>query len=200
MSQKVIVMHEGFIRASGYYLPKMLPMLAPPPYAPLSNRGSISTYPLERQDDYRCTISKPSSHYTIVTISIHLHKHIDLDRVPCWRLRRRLVALDQPICAHRYTSDPAFFRAIRRRTNSLCISFGSREYLPFFGRWTDRSRIWQCVEVDCNMSAWITQNCDTGNIRLHARTHYVGELSEEDALLLENVKTRAEAGGGLRYE
>ncbi|XPS80876.1 hypothetical protein M3J09_012821 [Ascochyta lentis] len=193
-------MYEHFDHAFKPHLPKMLPMLSPPPYAPFDHRASASGSCVERRDDYRCTISKPSSHFTIVSISVHLHKHIDLDRVPCWRLRRKLVALDQPICAHRCTSDPAFFRAVRRRTNSICISFGSREYLPFFGRWRDKSRIWRCMEEECNMSAWITQDCDSGNIRLHARTHYVGELSEEDAFLLEIVKTRAVEGGGLRYE
>lgn len=169
-------MYERFDRSYRHHLPKMLPILAPPSYPRVDHRASTSIYHLQRRDDYRCTISKPSPHYTIVTISIHLHKHIDPDRVPCWRLRRKLVALDQPICTHRCTSDPAFFRAVRRRTSSVCISSG------------------------CNMSAWITQDYDTGNIRLNARTHYVGGLSEEDAVLLETVKSRAEAGGGLRYE
>lgn len=50
------------------------------------------------------------------------------------------------------------------------------------------------------MSAWITEDRDTGDLRLHARTHYVGELDEDNAVLLEIVKMRAEEGGGLRYE
>jgi hypothetical protein len=50
------------------------------------------------------------------------------------------------------------------------------------------------------MSAWITEDRDTGNLRLHAKTHWVGELREDDAKLLEAVKVRAEEGGGLQYE
>lgn len=50
------------------------------------------------------------------------------------------------------------------------------------------------------MEAWITQDRDTGKIRLHAKTYYMGELSEEDAHLLEIVKMRAEEGGGLSIE
>ena len=178
----------------------MLPLLSPPPYTPPGQRVSASPQRVERHDDYQCTIFRQHPDITVVNISIHLHKHIDTDRIPCWRVRRKLIALDQPICEHRCTSDPAFFRAVRRRMNTLCVSFGSREYLPFFGRWTDRSRVWTCREAGCNMSAWITEDRDTGNLRLHARTQYVGELDEEDALLLEMVKTRAEEGGGLRYE
>lgn len=179
---------------------KMLPLLAPPPYAPPGHRTSLSVQRPEPQDDYRCTITKQISDTTVVNISIHLHKHIDTDRIPCWRVRRKLIALEQPICAHRRTSDPAFFRAVRRRMNTLCISFGSREYLPFFGRWTDKSRVWSCREEGCSMSAWITEDRDTGNLRLHAKTHWVGELGEDDAKLLEAVKVRAEEGGGLRFE
>jgi hypothetical protein len=84
--------------------------------------------------------------------------------------------------------------------NTLCVSFGSKEYLPFFGRWTDKSRAWSCREEGCNMSAWITEDRDTGNLRLHAKTQWIGELEEDDAELLEAVKVRAEEGGGLRYE
>lgn len=192
-------MYERFDRSFKHHLPKMLPMLSPPPYAPSIQRVS-TLQRLSRQDDYRCTIVKQPADLTTVSISIHLHKHIDLERIPCWRVRRKLIALDQPICAHRCTSDPAFFRAVRRRMNTLCISFGSREYLPFFGRWTDSSRVWACKEERCNMSAWITEDRDTGDLRLHARTHYVGELDEDNAVLLEIVKMRAEEGGGLRYE
>jgi hypothetical protein len=83
--------------------------------------------------------------------------------------------------------------------NTLCISFGSREYLPFFGRFTDKSRVWSCREEGCNMSAWITEDHDTGNLRLHAKTQWVGGLEEDDAKLLDAVKVRAEEGGGLRY-
>lgn len=50
------------------------------------------------------------------------------------------------------------------------------------------------------MSAWITEDRDTGNLRLHAKTQWIGELEEDDAELLEAVKVRAEEGGGLRYE
>lgn len=179
---------------------KMLPLLAPPPYAPPGYRTSVSVQRPEHQDDYRCAITKQSPDITVVNISIHLHKHIDTDRIPCWRVRRKLIALEQPICAHRCTSDPAFFRAVRRRMNTLCVSFGSKEYLPFFGRWTDKSRAWSCREEGCNMSAWITEDRDTGNLRLHAKTQWIGELEEDDAELLEAVKVRAEEGGGLRYE
>lgn len=179
---------------------KMLPLLAPPPYAPPGQRASVSTHWPYRQDDYRCTITKQGPDSTVINISIHLHKHIDTDRIPCWRVRRKLIALEQPICAHRCTSDPAFFRAVRRRMNTVCISFGSREYLPFFGRWTDKSRAWTCREEGCNMSAWITEDRDTGNLRLHAKTQWVGELELDDAKLLEAVKVRAVEGGGLRYE
>lgn len=179
---------------------EVLPFLAPPPYAQPVQRTSSVIQRANLQDDYRCTIVKQSPDTTAVNISIHLHKHIDTDRIPCWRVRRKLIALHQPICAHRCTSDPAFFRAVRRRMNTLCISFGSREYLSFFGRWTDKSRVWICREEGCNMSAWITEDRDTGNLRLHARTFWAGDLSEDDARLLEAVKMRAEKGGGLRYE
>lgn len=178
----------------------MLPLLAPPPYAPPGHRTSFSVRCSNPPDDYRCTITKQSPETTVVNISIHLHKHIDTDRIPCWRVRRRLIALEQPICTHRRTSDPAFFRAVRRRMNTLCISFGSTEYIPFFGRWTDRSRVWTCRETGCNMSAWITEDRDTRNLRLHAKTHWVGELEKDDAELLEAVKVRAKEGGGLSYE
>lgn len=193
-------MYEQSDRSFRDHQSKILPLLSPPPYTPPDQRISVAIKRVDPQDDYRCSITKQSPDTTVVNISIHLHKHIDTDRIPCWRVRRKLIALDQPICAHRCTSDPAFFRAVRRRMNTLCISFGSREYLPFFGRWTDKSRVWICREEGCNMSAWITEDRDTGNLRLHARTHWTGELAEDDARLLEAVKMRAEEGGGLRYE
>lgn len=102
---------------------------SPPPYTPLDQRASTSIPP---NDDYRCTISHQPPDTTVIHISIHIHTHLDTDRIPCWRVRRKLIALDQPICAHHCTSDPAFFRGVRRSMSTLCISFGSREYLPFF--------------------------------------------------------------------
>lgn len=193
-------MFEESDRSFRQHVPKMLPTFSPPPYAPSGQRAPVSLRCSQRDDDYQCTITRSPYDMTTVNISIHLHKHIDTDRIPCWRVRRKLIALDQPICAHRCTSDPAFFRAVRRRMNTLCISFGSREYLPFFGRWTEKSRVWKCREQECNMSAWIAEDRDTGNLRLHARTWWTGELDEDDANLLEIVKVRAEGGGGLTYE
>lgn len=186
---------------------KTLPLLSPPPYAPAGPLTTPSLHPpppsspLSPHDDYRCTISHALPDTTIVHISIHIHTHLATDRIPCWRVRRKLIALDQPICVHRCTSDPAFFRAVRRRRmNTLCISFGSREYLPFFGRWSQKSRVWRCKESACNMAAWVDEDRDTGDLRLHARTFWAGVLGEADAGLLEQVKVRAQEGGGLVYE
>lgn len=195
-----MIMSGRFDTSFKHHLPKMLPTFSPPPYAPPGRRASVSLQRIQRDDDYQCSITRSLYDVTTVNISVYLHKHIETDRVPCWRVRRKLIVLDQPICAHRCTSDPAFFRAVRRRMNTLCTSFGSREYLPFFGRWTEKSRVWKCREEGCNMSAWITEDRDTGNLRLHAKTWWAGELGEEDATLLEIVKARAKEGGGLRCE
>lgn len=176
---------------------QMLPQISPPPYS-LPDQSAPTSIP--PNDDYRCTISPQPPDTTVVHISIHIHTHLDTDRIPCWRVRRKLIALDQPICAHRCTSDPAFFRGVRRRMNTLCISFGSREYLPFFGRWGEKSRTWRCREEGCNMSAWVSGDRDTGCLRLNARTFWAGELGEGDRGLLEAVKKRAVEGGGLVYE
>lgn len=197
---KAIVMYERSNLCFKQHQLETLPLLSPPPYQPLGPNARLSTTHTRRPDDYQCTISNQNHDITVINISIHIHQHLDTDRIPCWRVRRKLIALDQPICIHRCTSDPAFFRTVRRRMNTLCISFSSREYLPFFGRWADRSRTWRCKEEGCNMSAWITEDRDTGNLRLHARTQWAGELKEHDAELLEAVKVRAEEGGGLRYE
>lgn len=192
-------MYEQSDRSFKHHQSNALPLLSPPPHEPLTQITSTPLHPF-LNDDYRCTISKQPPNTTIVNISIHIHQHLSPDRIPCWRVRRKLIALDQPICSHRRTSDPAFFRAVRRRMNTLCVSFGSREYLPFFGRWTDRSRVWACEEEGCCMQAWVTRDQDTGWMRLWARTQWVGELEGEDRALLEVAKGRAERGGGLRFE
>ncbi|KAJ4993530.1 hypothetical protein SVAN01_01078 [Stagonosporopsis vannaccii] len=197
---KAIVMYEQSNRSFKHHQSNALPLLSPPPYEPPSHTASALPQQPPLNDDYRCTISHQPPNTTMINISIHLHQHLSPGRIPCWRVRRRLIALDQPICAHRRTSDPAFFRAVRRRMNTLCVSFGSREYLPFFGRWTDRSRVWACAEQGCNMEAWVTRDRDTGWLRLWARTKWTGELEGEDRKLLEVVKGRAERGGGLRFE
>ncbi|KAF3009673.1 hypothetical protein E8E13_008233 [Curvularia kusanoi] len=176
--------------------PTML-LLSPPPYTTPSSPSSQPQTPHPHNDDYRCTITPSPPDTTTVHISILLHTHLDTDRIPCWRVRRRLIALDQPICSHRCTSDPAFFRAVRRRMNTLCISFGSREYLPFFGRWTSKSRTWRCGVKGCNMEAWICEDRDTGVLRLNAKTQWSGELREGDREALEGVRRRAVLGGGL---
>jgi hypothetical protein len=193
-----VVLFEESDRSFRHHQTQMLPLVSPPPYTLPDQRASTSISP---DDDYRCTISPQGPDLTVVHISIHIHIHLDTDRIPCWRVRRKLIALDQPICAHRCTSDPAFFRSVRRRRmNTLCISFGSREYLPFFGRWTEKSRVWKCREEGCNMSAWISGDRDTGCLRLHARTFWAGELEDGDGELLEVVKKRAQEGGGLICE
>ena len=86
--------------------PQTLPLTSPPPYTPRDQRASISIPP---NDDYRCTITHQPPDTTVVHISIHIHSHLDTDRIPRWRVRRKLIALDQPLCAHCCTSDPAFF-------------------------------------------------------------------------------------------